>query len=129
MNEYSRLRRLNHLFAQIDVIYHEAALHMGLSDSAMMVLYTLCIEGGSCLIGKIISQSNISKQTLNSALRMLEKEGLRRSPTRQSPNVSEMSGGSPHQSEDWFAMTVNFILFLLMMLPAAGPVPVWRTSC
>lgn len=81
MNEYSRLRRLNHLFAQIDAIYHEAALHMGLSDSAMMVLYTLCIEEGSCPIGEIINQSNISKQTLNSALRTLEKEGLIRLET------------------------------------------------
>lgn len=76
MNGYSRIRQLNHLYAQIDAIYHEAALHMGLSDSAMLVLYTLFIEGGSCPIAEIISQSSISKQTLNSALRTLEREGM-----------------------------------------------------
>ena len=72
---HAHLRRFNHLIGEIDALYHEAALHFGLSDSAMRVLYTVCAEGGSCPIAEIIQQCGMSKQTLNSALRRLEEEG------------------------------------------------------
>jgi len=73
---FPQLKRLNYLFAQTDSAYHEAARRLGLSDSALAVLYTLCVEGGSCQLGEIISQNSMSKQTLNSALRSLERERL-----------------------------------------------------
>ena len=72
---HAHLRRFNHLIGEIDALYHEAALRFGLSDSAMRVLYTVCVEGGSCPIAEIIRQCGMSKQTLNSALRRLEEEG------------------------------------------------------
>ncbi len=69
------MRRMNHLLGEINGTYHEAAVRLGLSDSAMTVLYTLCGEGGACPLQKIVRQSGASKQTINSAIRRLEGEG------------------------------------------------------
>lgn len=71
----THLRRFNHLIGEIDALYHEAARCFGMPDSAMRVLYTVCVEGGSCPIAEIVRQCGMSKQTLNSALRRLEEEG------------------------------------------------------
>ena len=70
------LRRVNHLAAEIDAAYHEAAWKLGLSDSAMQILYTICNYGTACPLNEIIHLSGIRKQTVNSALRKLEAEGV-----------------------------------------------------
>lgn len=70
------MRRLNQLVSETDAIYHEAALKMGMSDSTMQILYILCDRGGDCPLGEICTLSGISRQTINSALRKLEKEGI-----------------------------------------------------
>ena len=72
MNE--QIKRFNLLMSEIDTAYHEAALKLGMSDSTMLVLYTLCSYGGECMLGDITSGA--SKQTVNSALRKLESEGI-----------------------------------------------------
>ena len=69
------LRRYNHLLGEIAGAYHEMSLKLGLSDSVMNVLYTLCDSGGSCPLREICRRSGLSKQTVNSALRKLEAEG------------------------------------------------------
>lgn len=71
-----QLERFNLLTSEIDAAYHDAALRMGLSDSAMLVLYTVCSRNGSCLLSDITGMSGASKQTINSALRKLEAEGI-----------------------------------------------------
>lgn len=63
-------RHFDLLMAKIDTAYHDAAQKLGMSDSAMLILYELCISGGSCLLGDITA--GVSKQTINSALRKLE---------------------------------------------------------
>lgn len=70
------MHRLNLLNSEIDATYHEATLKLGLTDSAMIVLYTLCMLGGSGLLSRIIALSGLSKQTINSALRGLEAQGV-----------------------------------------------------
>ena len=70
------MRRYNHLLGEIDGVYHEMSLKLGLSDSAMLVLYTICDSGSSCLLRDICRYSGLSKQTVNSALRKLEAEGV-----------------------------------------------------
>lgn len=70
------MRRLNQLVSETDAIYHEAALKMGMSDSTMQILYILCDRGGDCPLGEICTLSGISRQTINSALRKLEEEGI-----------------------------------------------------
>ncbi|MCI9545205.1 MAG: MarR family transcriptional regulator [Lachnospiraceae bacterium] len=68
------LKRFNYLTSEIEATYHEAALKLGLSDSALTILYTLCNYKGSCPLADIQRLSGISKQTLNSAIRKLETE-------------------------------------------------------
>ena len=70
------MRRFNHLVGEIDGVYHEMSLKLGLSDSAMIVLYTICDSGSSCPLRDISLRSGLSKQTVNSALRKLEAEGV-----------------------------------------------------
>lgn len=69
------LRRFNYLVGETDKLYHRAALRLGLSDSAFAVLYTLCSEG-RCGISDVCHLTGVSKQTVNSALRRLEADGL-----------------------------------------------------
>lgn len=69
-------REFNYLTNEIDSVYHETALRLGLSDSAMIILYTVCQNGRECLLNDIMRLSGISKQTVNSALRKLEREDI-----------------------------------------------------
>ena len=69
-------KRLDLLISETDAIYHEATLKLGLTDSAMSVLYTICLFDGECSLRDIIAYSGIPKQTVNSALRKLEEEGI-----------------------------------------------------
>lgn len=70
------MRRFNHLMNEIDALYHEAARKLGLSDSALLILYTICHSGEECPISEITHASGASKQTINSALRKLEAENI-----------------------------------------------------
>lgn len=72
-----QMKRFNLLLSEIDEAYHNAALKMGLSDSAMNILYTVCWYGGECLLSEITC--GVSKQTVNSALRKLEADEIVRS--------------------------------------------------
>lgn len=68
------MQRFNCLTTEIESAYHEAAMKLGMSDSAMVILYTLLSCKGECMLSDIISYSGISKQTVNSAVHKLEKE-------------------------------------------------------
>ena len=70
------MKRFNHLLGEIEAVYHEMALKFGQSDSVMNILYTICDYGDSCPLQEICRRSGISKQTINSALRKLEREGI-----------------------------------------------------
>ncbi len=69
-------KRLNHLLGEINAVYHEIALKLGLSDSAMQILYMICDYQGSCLLWDISRFSGLSKQTVHSAIRKLEQENI-----------------------------------------------------
>lgn len=69
------IERLNCLVSEIDAAYHEIAARLGLSDSAMMILYILYSSGGDCLIREI-TRRGISKQTVSSSLRRLEDANI-----------------------------------------------------
>lgn len=70
------MKRYNHLIGEIEAAYHEISLGLGLSDSAMTILYSICNKGDSCLLHEICCQSGVSKQTINSSIRKLETEGI-----------------------------------------------------
>lgn len=71
-----KLKRYNYLNGELEATYHEMAMKLGLSDSAMRILYAICDNGADCPLQKIRRLSGLSKQTVNSALRKLEQDGI-----------------------------------------------------
>lgn len=70
------MKRFNHLISETEALYHEIALKLGLSDSALQILYTVCNNGECCPLQEICRISGISKQTINSSLRKLEADDI-----------------------------------------------------
>lgn len=71
-----KMRQYNYLFSELESIYHESSVKLGMSDSVSIILYTLCNFGGSHPLGEICRRSGLSKQTANSAIRKLERDGI-----------------------------------------------------
>ncbi len=69
-------KRFDHLTNEIEAAYHEAVLKFGFSDTALVILYTICNFGDDCLLSEINKLSGISRQTINSALRRLEADEI-----------------------------------------------------
>lgn len=72
----SELIRHIYLTSEIGTLYHEVAVKLGLSDSALNILYTICVIGERCSQIDICRLSGISRQTINSSIRKLEKDGI-----------------------------------------------------
>ena len=70
------MKRCNHLQGEIEAAYHEAALKFGLADSTQFILYTICFLGDNCPLNEIVKMTGISKQTISSAIRNMEKQDL-----------------------------------------------------
>lgn len=70
------MKRCNHLQGEIEAAYHDAALKFGLADSTQFILYTICYLGDNCPLNDVVRMTGISKQTINSAIRNMEKQGL-----------------------------------------------------
>lgn len=70
------LKRYNQFISEINSVYHEISYKLKISDSAMMILYTICNYGKKCPLKTICYESGLTKQTINSALRNLEKEDV-----------------------------------------------------
>lgn len=73
---FEKIHKINYLIAELDALYHQASLRIGVADSVMCVLYAIHDNGESCLLSDIYKQSGISKQTVNTAIRKLEEEGI-----------------------------------------------------
>lgn len=71
-----QINKMNLLYSEIDGIYHAAALKLNLADSCLAVLYVLRTEENRCSISDICKVTGIGKQTINSALRKMEQEGI-----------------------------------------------------
>lgn len=76
--KYEKMRLLNAYICETNAVYHELAQAVNLSDSVTQVLYTALTGGGSCTVREVCFLTGISKQTLNSALRKMESDGLLR---------------------------------------------------
>jgi DNA-binding MarR family transcriptional regulator len=70
------IHRINYLNSEMDALYHQSSLKLGISDSVSIVLYTIYDMGENCLLSNIYKKSGISKQTINSAIRGLEAEKI-----------------------------------------------------
>ena len=71
-----KVRNYNYMTSEINAIYHDIAVRMGISDSVQSVLYAVCENGEKCLQSDICKQTGISRQTINTAIRKLEKDGI-----------------------------------------------------
>lgn len=71
----NELREFNCMYKEIEDLYHEAALKSGLSDSSHLVLYSIAELGDGCQQIDIVNRYSISKQTISSSIRSLEKKG------------------------------------------------------
>lgn len=70
------LKEFNQISGKINAIYHKAALKLGLSDSEMNILYTLCNKGSGCRQSALYKETGMTRSTVNSAIRKMEKAGI-----------------------------------------------------
>lgn len=70
------LNRINLIMGETDGVYHDAALRLGLSDSAMRILYALRTQENACDLSLLPRLTGMTKQTINSSLRKLEQEDI-----------------------------------------------------
>lgn len=70
------LATFNQLYKEMDEIYHQYARDHGMSDTAMWLLYSLCLSDTPYTQREICSEWHYPPQTLNSALKTLERQGL-----------------------------------------------------
>lgn len=71
-----QIHQINHLASEMESLYHQASLKLGITDSVSIVLYTIHTTVGICLLGDVCKKSGASKQTVNSAIRRLEADGI-----------------------------------------------------
>lgn len=65
----------NSLFKEITDVYHDIALKLEMSESAMLILYAIVDLGDGCTQKDISQMYYMSKQTINTSIKNLEKSG------------------------------------------------------
>lgn len=74
-NSQAMQRRFDRLYKEMDDIYHDLAVRLDLSDSALNVFWTIYDLGNGCLQRDICQRSFLSKQTIHSSVRKLCVQG------------------------------------------------------
>lgn len=69
---------LDLLYNEVDKLYHAYARGCGLSDCAYWMLYDIERAGGELPLARLTESWSYSKQTINSALKVLQERGLMR---------------------------------------------------
>lgn len=75
-NAAAEFKEYCYLHSEIGAMYHDAALQAGLPDSVMNILFTVSTFGAECTQSNICRLTGIPKQTVNSAVRKLERSGI-----------------------------------------------------
>ncbi len=70
------LKEFNNITGWINSLYHDAALKMGLSDSERDILYVLYDQGNGCKQSAFYKETGMTRSTVNSAIRKLEKADI-----------------------------------------------------
>ena len=73
---YLKAAQYTFLAGEINALYHEAAVKMGISDSVQNILYALCERKGRSSQSDISRMTGISRQTINSAISKLKSDGI-----------------------------------------------------
>lgn len=71
-----QMLRLNRQIRQMDLVYHQLAVCFGLSDCAFWLLSVLLENEGAYSQRQLCEMWSFSKQTLNSAVAKLRRDGL-----------------------------------------------------
>lgn len=70
-----QMELLNQNDKMLNDLYHHYAASLNLSDTTLWVLYIAWIEGDGCTQKEICESWSYTKQTINTALKNLEKRG------------------------------------------------------
>lgn len=71
-----KLKAFNDLHGEIGGVFHDAAVDAGISDSVQTILYTILACGEDCTQADISRCTGTSRQTIHSAVRLLQQQGL-----------------------------------------------------
>lgn len=69
------LQAFNQLNNRIEELYHKIAAQLHLSDSAFLILYSIVSLGAECTQKEICDFIFLNKQTVNSSVLKLQKDG------------------------------------------------------
>lgn len=69
------LKENNRIYREMDGLYHELCVEMGLSDSAFLILYSIVEMDGNCSQREIADYCSTSRKTINSSVKNLEAKG------------------------------------------------------
>lgn len=75
-NVTEALAVFNQLYKEVDEIYHQYAKNHGISDTALWLLYSLYENSGTYTQRDVCADWHYPPQTINSALKSLEKQGV-----------------------------------------------------
>ena len=64
---YSAFKEFYNLLSQVNSVYHDAALKLGLTDSELDILYSLNEHGSGCNQSIFYKETGTTKSTINSA--------------------------------------------------------------
>ena len=70
------LEQMNRQFNECNALYHELAVHYGVSDTVFWLLYTLYNSSEPQTQNRLCMEWNLPKQTMNSAVASMVKQGL-----------------------------------------------------
>ena len=71
---YSAFKEFYNLLSQVNSVYHDAALKLGLTDSELDILYSLNEHGSGCNQSIFYKETGTTKSTINSAHRLIAIE-------------------------------------------------------
>ncbi len=82
-----RLKQLTVMLCEIDSIYQSLLATKNISDSEFVVMIAILSLGVGCLQKDIAETSYMSKKTINSSIKRLEKEGFIKLKAGKYPNM------------------------------------------
>ena len=74
-SEKDMVLKFNSAYRELNDLYHDIALKLGISDSAFTIFYAIFRIGDGCLQRDICKQSYTNKQTINSTIQRLKEDG------------------------------------------------------
>lgn len=82
-----KVQQLNGMLCEVDSIYQSLLAAKNVSDSEFVVMIAILTLGEGCLQKDIAENSYMSKKTINSTIKKLEKEGYIKLKAGKYPNM------------------------------------------